>query len=110
MFTRDTCPRRGPHPLTEGSFSTKLNEEEEKMSVTFNPAFQETKADKGLEFTIKVYDNGITMVANRISSINFPEPGWEDEMIKSFKATLPYIAEAIQNRRSLNHKTNPQEK
>jgi hypothetical protein len=73
-------------------------EREMTMAVTFNPEFQETKANKGLEFTTKVYDNGITMVANRISSINFPETGWEEEMIKSFKATLPYIAEAMRNR------------
>jgi hypothetical protein len=68
------------------------------MSVTFNPEFQETKADKGLEFTTKVYDNGITMVASRISSIKFPEPGWEEQMIKSFKETLPCIEKAMRNR------------
>jgi hypothetical protein len=68
------------------------------MAITFDPKFQETKEHKGLEFTTKVYDTGITMVANRISSIDYPEPGWEGEMIKSFTATLPYMAEEMRKR------------
>jgi hypothetical protein len=69
------------------------------MATTFDPKFQETEKDKGVEFRTKIYDNGITMVADRISSIRYPEPGWEGEMIKSFTATLPHMAEEMRSGR-----------
>jgi hypothetical protein len=68
------------------------------MATTFDPKFQETERHKGVEFTTKIYDTGITMVADRISSIRYPEPGWEDEMIKSFRATLPHMDEEMRKR------------
>ena len=69
------------------------------MATTFDPKFQETEKDKGIQFKTTIYDNGVTMVADRISSIRYPETGWEDEMIKSFRATLPHMAKEIEMRK-----------
>jgi hypothetical protein len=68
------------------------------MAVTFNPKFQTTPENAGLQFTVTLYDSGMTQVAGRPSSINYPKPGWDDEMIKSFKLTLPYMAEEMRKR------------
>jgi hypothetical protein len=70
------------------------------MATTFDPKFQETEKDKGVEFSTKIYDTGITMVGDRISSIRYPEPGWEGEMIKSVTATLPLWLRRCESGRS----------